>query len=137
MNAEFKQSYEFGPFRLDTESRLLLRDHQPVPLTPKAFDTLLLLVERSGRLLLKDELMNALWPDTFVDEANLTQTVFILRKALGETGSDQRYITTVPGRGYRFTADVRQVSATGRSALGAPVARAPLDEGEVKVAERG
>ncbi len=103
--------YEFGPFRLDPEDRLLLRNGSPVSLTPKTFDTLLLLVESSGKLVPKDELMRALWPDSFVDESNLTQTVFMLRKALGETGSDQRYILTASGRGYRFAANVRQVSS--------------------------
>jgi len=117
MSTELKQSYEFGPFRLDPENLQLLRDGQPVSLTPKAFDTLVLLVEHSGRLVLKDDLMKALWPDTFVEESNLTQTVFMLRKVLGETGSDQRYIMTVPGRGYRFAADVRQVPENGPSAV--------------------
>ena len=67
MTAELKQSYEFGPFRLDPENRILLRDSLPVSLTPKVFDTLVLLVERSGRLVLKDELMTAIWPDSFVE----------------------------------------------------------------------
>ena len=113
MNTELKQSYEFGPFRLDPENRIFLRDWQPISLTPKVFDTLVLLVERSGRLVLKDELMTAIWPDSFVEESNLTQTVFMLRKALGETGSDQRYIVTVAGRGYRFAAQVKQVPGNG------------------------
>jgi TolB-like protein/DNA-binding winged helix-turn-helix (wHTH) protein/Flp pilus assembly protein TadD len=116
MNAELKQSYEFGPFRLDPENRIFLRDCQPIALTPKVFDTLVLLVERSGRLVLKDDLMTAIWPDSFVEESNLTQTVFMLRKALGETGSDQRYVVTVAGRGYRFAADVKQVLGNGHSA---------------------
>jgi TolB-like protein/DNA-binding winged helix-turn-helix (wHTH) protein/Flp pilus assembly protein TadD len=113
MNTELKQSYEFGPFRLDPENRIFLRDWHPISLTPKVFDTLVLLVERSGRLVLKDELMTAIWPDSFVEESNLTQTVFMLRKALGETGSDQRYIVTVAGRGYRFAAHVKQVPGNG------------------------
>jgi len=107
MSTELKQSYEFGPFQLDPKNRILLRDRQSVPLTPKVFDTLLLLVERSGQLVLKDELMQAIWPDSFVEESNLTQTVFMVRKALGETGGDQRYIMTVPGHGYRFVAAVK------------------------------
>ena len=107
MSTELKQSYEFGPFQLDPKNRILLRDRQSVPLTPKVFDTLLLLVERSGQLVLKDELMQAIWPDSFVEESNLTQTVFMVRKALGETGGDQRYIITVPGHGYRFVAAVK------------------------------
>jgi TolB-like protein/DNA-binding winged helix-turn-helix (wHTH) protein/Tfp pilus assembly protein PilF len=112
--------YRFGPFLLDPENRLLLRDREPISLTPKAFDTLLLLVERSGRLVLKVDLMNALWPNTFVDESNLTQTVFMLRKAMGETGSDQ-YIVTVPGRGYRFAAAVKQISGDEPLPLDAPL----------------
>ena len=111
----FKPPYEFGPFRLDPAKRLLLRDGVPVPLTPKALDALLLLVESSGQLVPKDELMNALWADSHVDEANLTQTVFMLRKALGETASDQQHVLTVPGRGYRFAGDVKQVSSNGTS----------------------
>src|SRR5437588_4013692 len=107
MSTELKQSYEFGPFQLDPKNRILLRDRQSVPLTPKVFDTLLLLVERGGQLVLKDELMQAIWPDSFVEESNLTQTVFMVRKALGETGGDQRYIMTVPGHGYRFVAAVK------------------------------
>jgi TolB-like protein/DNA-binding winged helix-turn-helix (wHTH) protein/Flp pilus assembly protein TadD len=127
MTTELKQSYEFGPFRLDPENRILLRDWQPVSLTPKVFDTLVLLVERSGRLVSKDELMTAIWPDSFVEESNLTQTVFMIRKALGETGSDQRYITTVPGRGYRFAADVKQVLGNGDAAAGTSTVALPSD----------
>ena len=127
MTTELKQSYEFGPFRLDPENRILLRDGQPVSLTPKVFDTLVLLVERSGRLVSKDELMTAIWPDSFVEESNLTQTVFMIRKALGETGSDQRYITTVPGRGYRFAADVKQVPGNGDAAAGTSSSALPSD----------
>src|SRR5712691_968892 len=127
MSTELKQSYEFGPFQLDPKNRILLRDRQSVPLTPKVFDTLLLLVERSGQLVLKDELMQAIWPDSFVEESNLTQTVFMLRKALGETGSDQRYITTVPGRGYRFAPDVKQVLGNGDAVAGTSTAALPSD----------
>jgi DNA-binding winged helix-turn-helix (wHTH) protein/TolB-like protein/Flp pilus assembly protein TadD len=100
--------YEFGPFHLDTIERQLFRDGRPVSLTPKAYETLLLLVERSGRVLTKDELMSAIWPDTFVEEANLAHNISMLRKALGETLEEQQYIQTIPRRGYRFTADVRQ-----------------------------
>jgi TolB-like protein/DNA-binding winged helix-turn-helix (wHTH) protein/Flp pilus assembly protein TadD len=101
--------YEFGDFRLDTHERQLLRNGQPVPLTPKAFETLVLLVERSGRLVRKDELIQALWPDSFVEEANLTNNIWALRTALGERHS-QKYIETVPKGGYRFVADVRPVA---------------------------
>jgi TolB-like protein/DNA-binding winged helix-turn-helix (wHTH) protein/Flp pilus assembly protein TadD len=116
MSTELKHSYEFGPFNLDPENRLLLRDGQAVPLTPKAFDTLQLLAERSGRLVLKDELMSSVWRNTFVEESNLTQTIFMLRKALGESASEQRYIMTVSGRGYRLAAHVKQVPGSRHSA---------------------
>jgi eukaryotic-like serine/threonine-protein kinase len=99
--------HEFGRFRLDSAERLLLRSGQPVSLTPKAFDLLVYLVERHGRLVTKQELMRALWPETFVEEANLTYTVSTLRKALGEReGQDEQLIQTVPTRGYRFVAPV-------------------------------
>jgi Tol biopolymer transport system component/DNA-binding winged helix-turn-helix (wHTH) protein len=105
-----KSVYEFGSFRLDPDERLLLRHGTALPLTPKLFETLLLLVENSGHLLLKDEMMKNLWPDSFVDEVNLSQNVSRLRKILEETPG-QRFIATVAGRGYRFVADVRQVPA--------------------------
>ena len=98
--------HEFGPFRLDTAERLLLRAGQPVPLTPKAFDLLIYLVERHGRLITKKELLSAVWPNTFVEEANLTYTVSALRRALGDSQEGERYIQTVPTRGYRFLAAV-------------------------------
>jgi DNA-binding winged helix-turn-helix (wHTH) protein/Tol biopolymer transport system component len=99
--------HEFGRFRLDSAERLLLRSGQPVSLTPKAFDLLVYLIERHGRLVTKQELMRALWPETFVEEANLTYTVSALRKALGERdGQDEQLIQTVPTRGYRFIAPV-------------------------------
>lgn len=106
-----KHFYEFGLFRIDPDRRLLLRGNQPVPLQPKAFETLLALVQHSEGVVLKDDLMKTVWPDTFVEEANLAQNVFVLRKALGETGGEQRYILTVPGRGYRFVQKVRLVPA--------------------------
>src|SRR5262249_29765657 len=103
-----KQLFEFDRFRLDPRERLLLRDGEPVPLTPKAFDMLLALVESAGRLLEKEELMHSLWPDSFVEEGSLAQTVSLLRKALGEC-EGQKFIQTVPRRGYRFIANVRGV----------------------------
>jgi TolB-like protein/thioredoxin-like negative regulator of GroEL len=101
--------YEFGPFRVDTAERLLLREGTPVPLTPKAFETLLRLIQNSGHVVEKDELMREVWPDTYVEEANLTQNVFTLRKVLGEGRGGRQYIETVPRRGYRFTAAVKEV----------------------------
>src|SRR5918911_127914 len=98
--------YEFGPFRIDAAKRLLLREGEALALTPKAFDTLLALVERAGQLVTKDELMSRLWPDTFVEEGSLTRNISALRKALGEHPREHRYIVTVPGQGYRFVARV-------------------------------
>src|SRR5258708_28249625 len=106
-----KQLYEFGPFRIDTEERLLLRDGDVVPLPPKASDTLLLLVRNSGRALDKDVLMKELWPDTFVEEANLAQHISLLRKVFGESRTEPQYIETIPRRGYRFLATVNEIQA--------------------------
>ena len=108
MNNQARPSYEFGPFRLDTTERLLLREGKPVQLTPKAYEMLLALVERSGHIVEKDELLKEVWPDQFVEEGNLTQHVFALRKALGERRDGPQYIETVPRRGYRFIAEVRE-----------------------------
>jgi eukaryotic-like serine/threonine-protein kinase len=110
MNNQGKELYEFGPFRLDCGKRLLLRDNQPVPLQLKAFETLLVLVRQSEQVVLKDDLMKSVWPDAFVEESNLAQNVFVLRKTLGETAGQHRYIATVPGRGYRFVAKVRVIN---------------------------
>jgi len=109
MNPQPQHFYEFGPFRLDAVERLLLREAEPLPLTPKSFELLLALVERHGRIVEKQELMQAVWPDTFVEETNLTKNIFILRQALGEPDNGGRYIETVPKRGYRFVAQVREV----------------------------
>ena len=115
-SVEGKRIYEFGPFRLDSGTRRLLRDGQPVAITAKAFDALLALVENYGRLVEKDELMGWLWPDTIVEEANLTQTIFILRKVLGESPGEQNYIATIPRRGYQLVAPVREAPLTDRPA---------------------
>jgi TolB-like protein/DNA-binding winged helix-turn-helix (wHTH) protein/tetratricopeptide (TPR) repeat protein len=96
----------FGPFQLDDDMRRLSRLGEPVPLTAKAFDTLSVLVRNHGRVLDKEELLSAIWPGTAVEEANLTQNVFTLRKALGDTAKDGRFIATIPGRGYSFIATV-------------------------------
>lgn len=102
---------EFGPFKLDPIERLLLRDGHPVALTPKAFDLLLYLVDRPGRLVEKQPVMAALWPDAIVEEGNLASTVSSLRKALGDDGDEQRVIATVPTRGYRFVMPVARRDA--------------------------
>jgi DNA-binding winged helix-turn-helix (wHTH) protein/TolB-like protein/Flp pilus assembly protein TadD len=108
MSEQTKHFYEFANFRIDTAKRLLLREGKVVPLTPKAFDTLIALVENSGRVMEKDDLMKRLWPDTIVEEANLTQSISVLRKALGESPNEHKFIVTVPGRGYKFAADVKE-----------------------------
>src|ERR1700694_1472910 len=105
--------YEFGPFRVNATERLLQRDNETIPLTPKVIDTLLVLVENSGRLLTKDALMQMLWPDSFVEESSLTQNISLLRRALGEAGDGQPYIETIPKRGYRFIAQVREHEDSG------------------------
>ncbi len=108
---EDRRMYEFGAFRLDAGTRRLLCGGEPVALTAKAFDTLLALVEHRGRLVEKDELMQWLWPDRAVEDAYLTQTVFLLRKVLGESPGEHRYIATIPRRGYQFVASVQEVAA--------------------------
>src|SRR5262245_13929840 len=101
--------YEFGPFRLDVAERMLLRDGETIPLQPKAFDLLHVLVEHHGHLLEKDELLKVIWPDTIVEEVNLANNISVLRKVLGEDGNGQRFIETVPRRGYRIVAGVREM----------------------------
>lgn len=105
-----KQLWEFDCYRVDFERRLLLRGEEPVQLPAKALDTLLLLIQRRGKVVTKDELMKAVWPDAFVEESNLSQSIHVLRKTLGESVEDHRYIVTVPGRGYRFVAEVREIA---------------------------
>lgn len=121
MPSVVKHSYEFDDFRLDAQNRVLWREVEPVPLTPKAFEMLSVMVQNRGKVVTKGELMHAVWPDTFVEESNLTQTVFMLRKALGET-SEKRYILTVPGRGYRFAPEVNEVPQNGHLGAVAPSA---------------
>src|SRR5690349_11606996 len=96
--------YEFGPFRLDPTQRLLLRSEEPIRLSPKTFDLLLFLVQRNGQLVKKEELIQHVWPDSFVEEGNLTNNISILRRELGES---EKYIETVPKHGYRFAATVK------------------------------
>src|SRR5579864_6822921 len=102
--------YAFGPFRLDSEKRVLVRDGMPVPLAPKSTEILLVLVEQAGHLVEKDALISRVWPDAFVEEGNLNKNIFLLRKALGEWDGGREYIETVPKRGYRFVAPVNEVT---------------------------
>jgi len=104
-----KELYEFGPFRVDPEKQILQREEEFIPLQPKTFQILLVLIRHNQELVTKEDLMKAVWPDTFVEEANLSRNVFMLRKALGESPPGQRYIITVPGQGYRFAENVRFV----------------------------
>jgi Tol biopolymer transport system component/DNA-binding winged helix-turn-helix (wHTH) protein len=111
MPRQAKYLFEFGPFRLIPAESLLLRDGQPVPLSPKPFEVLQLLVENHGHLLDKDEMMKRLWPDSFVEEANLAKYVFTVREVLGGERNGSKYIQTLPKRGYRFIAPVRVLEA--------------------------
>lgn len=147
MGDQSKHFYEFGRFRLNTGDRLLLRDQEIVPLTPKVFDILLTLVESSGQVVSKDGLMKRVWPDSFVEEGNLTQNISLLRKALGEGQNGHQYIETVARRGYRFVAPVREsrdgendpaheARANGSAAIsGFP--RAPMLQSDARVSRGG
>jgi DNA-binding winged helix-turn-helix (wHTH) protein/tetratricopeptide (TPR) repeat protein len=116
MNADPKVVYEFGPFRMDPDKQVLLRDGQLIAVTPKGFETLLVLVRRGREVVSKEELLKEIWPDSFVEESNLSQQIFKLRKALGDTLEGERYIVTLPGRGYRFAVPVRTITE-GRDVL--------------------
>lgn len=102
-----RQMYEFGPFRVDPTKELLLREDVTVPIAPKAFQILLVLIRHNQQLVTKDDLLKTVWPDTFVEEANLSRNIFLLRKALGDSPQDHQFIVTVPGRGYRFAEEVQ------------------------------
>jgi len=108
MGQQDNHIYEFGRFRLKVAERVLLREGELVPLTPKVFDILVTLVENGGRVVAKDDLMKRVWPNTFVEEGNLTQNISLLRKALGETPGGAQFIETVQRRGYRFVAETSQ-----------------------------
>ena len=109
MFGEPQTAYEFGPFRVDPRERQLIRNGEVVPLRPKVFDILLLLVQNSGHVLTKDDVMRQVWSNTAVEEGNISRTISTLRTVLGEGPSEHRYIETIPWRGYRFIANVREV----------------------------
>ncbi|HJZ82110.1 MAG TPA: winged helix-turn-helix domain-containing protein [Pyrinomonadaceae bacterium] len=119
---EVPATLEFGPFRLDVGQRLLLCQGKVVPLAPKLLETLMILVEHSGQIIEKDELMNRLWPDSFVEESSLSQNIFQLRKALGERTRNRQFIETIPKRGYRFAVGVREIGGVNTGALSRPAA---------------
>jgi DNA-binding winged helix-turn-helix (wHTH) protein len=100
--------YELGPFRISVGERVLRREDRIVPLTPKCFDTLLVLARHGGSVVEKQMLMREVWPDSFVEESNLSQNVFVLRKTLGETPEGAQYIQTIPKRGYRLVVPAAQ-----------------------------
>ena len=106
-----KKTYEFGEFLLDLDEKRLLKNGQTVSLQPKVFDMLVVFAERHGELLSRDELMNAVWMDTFVEETNLRFCIHALRKALGKNAEGKDYIETIPKRGYRFTAETTENSS--------------------------
>ncbi|HEX9944521.1 MAG TPA: tetratricopeptide repeat protein [Thermoanaerobaculia bacterium] len=118
-----KVVFEFDGFRVDPVRRLLSRDGEPVPITPKAFSILLALLERPGEVVEKKELIEKVWPGVFVTEANLTQNVFSLRKTLGERANENRYVVTVPGQGYCFAGEVRRLERS--ATVEVPVAADP------------
>jgi DNA-binding winged helix-turn-helix (wHTH) protein/TolB-like protein len=107
MDEPIKRFYNFGPFCVDAEKRVLLREGEAVPLAPKAFDTLLILARHPGEVLEKDRLIEMLWPDSIVEEGNLTVNISAVRRALGESPNERRYIITIPGKGYKFAADLK------------------------------
>jgi len=132
MSLQAKHFYEFGPFRLDPDERLLSRENQPVPLAPKVIDTLLVLVESRGHLVDKDELMKRVWPDAFVEEGSLNKNVSVLRKALGQWDGGLEYIETIPKRGYRFAAPVNVAGDSTESHPKIAADRA-ADDAEIEV----
>src|SRR5271156_4402741 len=126
MNTDPKVVYEFGPFRMDPEKQVLLREGQLIAVSPKTFETLLVLVRRSREVITKEELLKEIWPDSFVEEANLSQHIFKLRKALGDTVEGERYIITLPGRGYRFAVPVRTITEGGDVLIAQTPSRAQI-----------
>src|SRR5438876_8333848 len=112
MSLAINHFHRFGEFTVDGDQKVLLRNDSPLPLAPKVFDTLLILLDSRGRIVEKEELMSRLWPDSFVEESNLTFNIQQLRKALGDNAREPRVIETVARRGYRFIAEVKENSPT-------------------------
>src|SRR6266404_5591854 len=127
MISQIQERYQFGPFRLDPAEHTLLRGDQVVALTPKAFETLSLLVRSSGHLVRKEELLEQVWRNTIVEEGNLNVIIHTLRKALGDDPRESKYIETVAKCGYRFVAEVRKAEEIEETANGATDASAPVN----------
>jgi TolB-like protein/DNA-binding winged helix-turn-helix (wHTH) protein/Tfp pilus assembly protein PilF len=123
-----KQLYEFGPFCLDPAEHTLLRDGQPIPLRPKVYDLLVVLVENRGHLVDKEQLMSSVWAEQFVEEGNINKNISMLRQALGESDAGTKFIETVPKRGYRFVAEVREVNDNQQAELLTQAAAQPTHE---------
>jgi DNA-binding winged helix-turn-helix (wHTH) protein/Tfp pilus assembly protein PilF len=122
-----KRIYGFGPFQIDLDRYLLMRDGKLVPLSPKVFETLIFLIENRGSVVKKDDIMSRVWPDTYVEESNLAQNIFLLRKALGEEKTEHRYIITIPGVGYRFVAPVVESFTNTSKRIAAPETATTVD----------
>ena len=118
-----RRIYAFGPFRIDSEERLLFRGDELIPLTPKVVDTLLALLSSDGRIVEKDDLVKAVWPDSFVEEGGLARNISMLRKTLGGAAGDAQFIETIPKRGYRFVAPLKAGAGEGLPARAAPAGR--------------
>lgn len=127
-----EEVYEFGPFRVEAARERVFRAGESIPLTPKTFQILLVLLRRGNEVVTKDDLMKTVWPDTFVEEANLSRNIFMLRKALGETAQDHLYIVTVPGRGYRLTENVHLVPQQDFAVVAASHSRVQVDVKETR-----
>ena len=126
MSALTSETYEFDQFRIDAKHRFLMRDGEVLQLKPKVFDTLMVLIESAGRIVTKDELMQAVWGSTIVEENNLTHNISVLRKVLGENRGDHRYVLTIPGRGYRFVADVKSLNGESTDLVMAKFTRSKI-----------
>jgi Tol biopolymer transport system component/DNA-binding winged helix-turn-helix (wHTH) protein len=136
MSREARPSYEFGPFRLDLSEHVLLRDGHPVPLTPKVFEVLRVLVQNAGHLVEKDTLLKEVWPDSFVEEGALNRNVSILRKVLGDGASGQKYIETAPKFGYRFVASVTERLNDSSPPIVEPESRSVVDIAPIPAVSR-
>lgn len=132
MSSNPRQFYDFAGFRLDLSEKVLLRDGKRVPLTPKVYDTLEIFIENPGQLLGKDEMMQKIWQDHFVEEGNLTSNIKMLRKALGDDASKPKFIETIPRRGYRFIADVDKLDTDQRNGSNGKAVRTETDSSRAR-----